>query len=290
MATNLQQTAQPPLISAKWLLSALAAILMLAVICVYATFCLLFYQGSWQLIFHPSRTVTTTPASVGITFDDVRFDYTETGKAQLSGWWIPAESDGRYAGYTILLLRNGHGSLSDSIPRIKALHMLGINVFAFDYRGFGQSMNAHPSEQRMNQDADAAWRYLTDTRHLPGHSIIFYGEGLGASIAASSAIRHAETPALVLEDISPTALTLFAADARTKFLPVRLLSSDRFDSAIVFAHLKTPKLFIEYSRSSNTGTLFHGAEFPKRLVQLAPDDAANYAKSMRVFLDEITPK
>lgn len=290
MATKSQQKAQPPLISAKWLLSVFAAILALAAICVYVTFCLLFYQGSWQFIFHPLRTVTTSPASVGIAFEPVSFDYTETGKAQLSGWWIPAEPNARYAAYTVLLLHDGTGALSGSIPRIQMLHGLGINVFAFDYRGFGQSMNVHPSERRMNQDADAAWDHLTNTRHLPGHSIILYGEGLGASIAATAAVRHADAPALVLENVNTSALRLFAADPRTKFLPVRLLTADRFDPAQVLAHLKTPKLFIESSRSSNTESLFRGAEFPKRFVQLAPDDAANYTQSMQAFLDEIIQK
>lgn len=287
---------QQPLVSGKWLLSALGIVVASAAVCAYAALCLLFYQGSWQLIFHPSRTITTTPASLGLAYDDIRFDYTETGKSQLAGWWIPAGTDASYPANTILLLHDGHGSLSDSTSQIQALHALGIHVFAFDYRGFGQSADAHPSEQSMAQDADAAWTYLTGTRHLAARSISIYGVGLGAPLAASAASRHPGAATLVLENVSPTALTLFAADARTKLLPVRLLTSDRFDATATMATLKTPKLFLDRSstdrnntdRSSRTQTqsLFQSAGHPKQLFQIAPEDHARYLDTLRRFLDE----
>ncbi len=116
-----------------------------------------------------------------------------------------------------------------STAQLKTLHSLGINIFAFDYRGFGQSVNTHPSETRVYEDADAAWNYLTDTRHLDPRSIILYGAGLGATIAAETAIRHHESPALILENPAPPALSLIAADSRTSVLPVRLLFRDRFE-------------------------------------------------------------
>ncbi|HEX3437754.1 MAG TPA: alpha/beta hydrolase, partial [Pseudacidobacterium sp.] len=276
---------QQPLVSGKWLFSALGIAIGAAAVCAYVAFCLLFYQGSWQLIFHPSRTITATPASVGIGFDDVRFDYTETGKPQLAGWWVPADANARYAGSTILLLRDGRGSLSDSIPQIQALHALGINVFAFDYRGFGRSADAHPSEKLMNQDADTAWSYLTDTHHIPGRSIVLYGIGLGSPVAVTAAVRHSETAAIVLENVSPNALTLFAADSRTKLLPVRLLASDRFDPVETLGHLRTPKLFLERGAGSPTEDLFHRSEFPKRLVQFAASDKTRYLEALQAFLD-----
>ena len=74
---------------------------------------------------------------------------------------------GRYAHFTILFLPDGDGSLADSIPTLATLHNLGINIFAFDYRGYGQSAATHPSQQNMTQDADSAWQYLTTSRAIP---------------------------------------------------------------------------------------------------------------------------
>lgn len=275
---------QQELISGKWLLSALGIVLGAAVICAYVTLCLLFYQGSWQLIFHPSRTVSAAP---NVPYQEIQFDYTETGKPQLTGWWIPAEADAHYAGNTILFLHDGRGSLADTVTQLQDLQTLGINVFAFDYRGFGKSADLHPSEASMNQDADAALRYITGTRHLPAHSVIIYGTGLGAPIAASTAARHPETTALMLENFSPNASTLFATDARTRILPVRLLTSDRFDSAETLKSLQTPKLFLDRSNGPQTAKAFSIASAPKQFSQFAPEDSTKYLETMHRFLDEV---
>ena len=275
---------QQELISGKWLLSALGIVLGAALICAYATLCLLFYQGSWQLIFHPSRTVGTTP---NVAFQEIQFDYTETGKPQLAGWWIPAEAGAHYASNTILFLHDGRGSLSDTVTQLQDLHSLGINLFAFDYRGFGKSADLHPSETSLNQDADAALDYLTGTRHLPAHSVIIYGTGLGAPVAASTAARHPEATALILENVSPNALTLFATDARTRILPVRLLTSDRFDATETLKSLRTPKLFLDRGNSPPTHNAYSIASAPKQFSQITAEDQAKYLEMMHRFLDEV---
>jgi pimeloyl-ACP methyl ester carboxylesterase len=276
---------QQEFISGKWLLSALAIVLGAAVICAYVTLCLLFYQGSWQLTFHPSRTVSTMPS---IPYQEIQFDYTETGKPQLTGWWIPAQAGAHYAGNTILFLHDGRGSLSDTVTQLQDLHNLGINVFAFDYRGFGKSADLHPSEISLNQDADAALNYITGTRHFPARSILLYGSGLGAPLAASTATRHPETAALILENISPNAVTLFAADARTKILPVRLLTSDRFDTTETLKTLHTPKLFLDGDSGAQTHDAYSIANAPKQFSQIGPQDTTKYLETMRRFLNQVT--
>src|ERR1700722_12384994 len=81
---------QQPLVSGKWLLGALAVTLAVGAVCAYATLCLLFYQGSWQLTSHPPQPVSTPPASLSIPYEEIKFDPPEPGKPQLAGWWIPA--------------------------------------------------------------------------------------------------------------------------------------------------------------------------------------------------------
>jgi uncharacterized protein len=224
---------QQPLVGGRWLIYSILGVVALAAVCAYLTLCLLFYQGQWQIVFHPSRTITTTPATVGLKYDVISFDYTGAGAAQLTGWWIPAgpnpTSPIAANARTLLFLHDGQGSLSDTAEPLKTLHALGIDIFAFDYRGFGQSMNTHPSETRVYEDADAAWNYLTDIRHLDPRSIILYGSGLGATIAAETSLRHHESPALIFENPAPPALSLIAADERTSLLPVRMLFRDRFE-------------------------------------------------------------
>ena len=277
---------QQPLASARWLLGGVAATVGLAAVCVYITFCLLYWQGQWQLVFKPSRTITATPATAGMKFDDISFDATETGILQLNGWWIPAEPHAPYAADTMLLLHNGSGSLSDSLPQLRALHTLGINVFAFDYRGFGKSLDVHPSEATTYEDADAAWRYLTDTRHLSPSRIVLDGAGLGAAIAAETAHRHPQAAALILEGPLPPVLDSLHFDARTHILPIRLLFHDRFDPTETLARLRTPKLMV-YSAHQPAGRYYAVAAEPKQQAIVANDQ--DYLNSLRSFLGKYLP-
>jgi pimeloyl-ACP methyl ester carboxylesterase len=274
---------QQPLTNPRWLFTGLAATLALAVVCVYIAFCLLFWQGQWQLLFKPSPAITATPASIGLKYDDIAFDATETGVLQLNGWWIPADNTAPYAADTLLFMHDGLGSLSSTVPQLLALHELGINIFAFDYRGFGKSVRLHPSEASTNEDADAAWSYLVDTRHLSPPSIVLDGVGLGAAIAAETARRHPQAPAVILEDPRPPVLKALQSDTRMRLLPVRFLFHDRFDPASTLAHLRTPKLLL-YSARGSGGLYFDQAAEPKEKARLRT--AADYVNSLRSFLSK----
>jgi uncharacterized protein len=278
---------QQPLASARWILGGLTATLLLAALCVYATFCLLFWQGQWQLVFKPSRAITATPASVGLKFDEVQFDSTETGVLQLNGWWIPG--DGAPSASTLLFQHDGSGSLSDTLPQLQALHNLGWNIFAFDYRGFGKSLDIHPSQASTYEDADAAWRYLSDTRHLSPSAIVLDGVGLGAAIAVETARRHPQAAALILEDPKPPILDSLQFDGRTRLLPIRLLFHDRFDPTKTLASLRTPKLML-YSTHDASGLYYGQAAEPKQratLTALFRDE--NYLPCLRSFLGKYLP-
>jgi pimeloyl-ACP methyl ester carboxylesterase len=286
---------QQPLVSGAWLIRALLAVIGCAFVFAYLTLCLLFYQGQWQIVFHPSRTVSTTPASVGVKYDDIRFDYTGTGISQLDGWWIPAEPGSPHAGLTLLFLRDGRGSLSDNVPQLKTLHSLGVNVFAFDYRGFGNSANDHPSEQRVYEDADAAWAYLTGIRHLGPKSIALYGTGLGATVAAETAVRHRESPALILENPAPPALRLIEADSRTGLIPIKWLFRDRFEIEPKLqqlgAELRDPMRDLVKSGKPSPSPVIIRQETapdkgPRLLIFLGPNPAADarYLPTLTKFL------
>jgi len=298
---------QQPLVSGRWLIYSILGVVALAAVCAYLTLCLLFYQGQWQIVFHPSRTIIATPATVGLKYDPISFDYTGAGAAQLTGWWIPADpvpvsgptnASLTISSRTLLFLHDGKGSLSDITAQLKTLHSLGINIFAFDYRGFGQSMNTHPSETNTYEDADAAWNYLIDIRHLDPRSIVLYGAGLGATIAAETAIRHHESPALILENPAPPALSLIAADERTSILPIRWLFRDRFEigpklnrlgielnpatEAIVLNGKLAPSTEIVRQENANPSG-------PKFLLFLGPTPPTDphYLSSLNDFLDSL---
>src|ERR1700760_2924656 len=141
-----------PLVTRRWILGGIVFVLLASLVAVYFAIALLFWQGQWQLIFHPSHIVASTPASEGMPFDEVRFDATETAQTRLTGWWVPPATGVSKERPTILYLHDARGSLSDALPDIRALHALGNDLFAFDPRGFGKSEWAGASEARWCQD------------------------------------------------------------------------------------------------------------------------------------------
>ncbi len=270
------------MVSGRWLAGAFGVVLVMAAVCSYATLGLLFYQGQWQLILHPAKAITATPQT---KFENIRFDYTEEGVARLSGWWIPADAGAKWSGDTLLYLHGGDGSLSNYVGTLDALHALGVNVFAFDYRGYGKSEPTHPDEARMSADADAAWSYLTDTRHENGKMIVIYGTGVGASLAAELAARHAAA-GLVLDGPNAPARQVIGSDARAKILPMWLLLTQKFDPAKTLRTLKTPKLFLDRDGAkARTEELYREAAEPREYFELKQGEG--YEAAMQRFLGDV---
>jgi pimeloyl-ACP methyl ester carboxylesterase len=278
------QSAVPEVVSPIWLVKAIGVTILAALFCGYLTFCLLFYQGQWQLVLHPVRTTDSPQSISGIPYELIRFGPDESATPQLTGWWIPSDPGGRYAQTTILFLGDGNGSLTNTIPTLASLHNLGINVFAFDYRGYGQSAATHPSQQRMIRDAEAALQYLTVSRHIPERQIIPYGTGVGVSLATRLASERREIPALILDSPRADLLDVAMRDPRAGLVPVRLLFRERFPLTTPLSRLHTPKLLI--SRATSTDPAFHSAANPKLTVELAVPSAVSYNQSLSRFLDQ----
>jgi pimeloyl-ACP methyl ester carboxylesterase len=233
-----------PLVAHRWILGAIGVMILASLAAIYFAIALLFWQGQWQLIFHPSHIVAITPARDGVPFDEVRFDTTETGQTQLTGWWIPAADDAIRKPATILYLHDARGSLSDALPDILALHALGNDVFAFDPRGFGKSAWAKPSEDHWDQDADAALYYLASMRRIGPSHLVVIGRGLGGAIAANLTAKHPDITSLVMIDPQPPTLGLLEAPRWTHMLPVRLLARDHFNPSEALGSRSVDKLFL----------------------------------------------
>jgi uncharacterized protein len=219
---------------------AVSVAIVAAGVCAWATLCLLFWQGSWQLLYHPTSAVTRTPASAGLAFDSVGFAATEAGEPRLKGWWIPGIPGTRY---TAVYLHGADGNIGDMVDALIPLHNAGLNVLAFDYRGYGLSKFERPSEARWREDAESAIEYLTNTRHDPAGTIVLFGRGLGANLALEVAAAHPEFAGLVMDEpLSAPADAIFG-DQRARLVPAHLLAGDRWDPTQPAAGLRIPSLW-----------------------------------------------
>ncbi len=279
-----QQPAQVEVVDPAWLLKAIALTILGALLCGYLTICLLFYQGQWQLVLHPTRTTSSPQSIAGIPYDLIHFGPDESATPQLTGWWMPSAPGGRYANTTLLFLPGSDGSLANSIPTLASLHNLGINIFAFDYRGYGQSAPTHPTQQKMTHDADVAWQYLNTTRSIPAQQIVLYGTGVGTSLATQLAAAHTATPALILDSPQADLLNTALHDHRSNLIPVPLLFHEYFPPAEPLSTLQTPKLLL--TRAASPNEAYRTAANPKVTVELTDPSEAIYNQSIARFLDD----
>ena len=291
---------QVEVVDPRWIATALALTLLAALLFAYLTLCALLYQGSWQLMLAPSPKVDKTPS---ILFEPIRFDAAATGQPRLTGWWIPAfpgAATGPFATptRTILFLHDGSGSLSSTIPRLELLHTAGVDIFAIDYRGFGHSDPPHPNEARMAEDAQAALDYLEETRHIPAPTIVPYGEGLGAVLAANLANAHADLRGVIIDTPDPDAFARATSSARARLLPMSLLMQEHFDLRAALATSHTPKLLLadgpfgfDGDRVRANQALFRTLPDPKISVTFDnPRSGDAYVQSLTRFFDEYIPK
>ncbi len=289
------EAAGAPRVSGRWLVSAVALTIGAAALCGWCALCLLFWQGSWQLLYHPAAAVERTPAGVGLTFDPVGIASTDAGEPLLRGWWIPAAPGAASSRFTVLFLHGQNGNLGDTVDALARLHAVGVNVLVFDYRGYGQSQFARPSEAHWRQDAEWALEYLEETRHIDPATIVLDGTGLGANLALEVAAAHPELAGVVVESPTAEPLNPIFNDPRARLVPAHLLVGDRYDLNVPAAALRIPLLWLERAAPPASGGSQHDPEayervaVKKMLVWLSsPGDADKQEKdALARWLDEL---
>ncbi len=273
----------PELIDPRWIFKALAIVFAVALLLAWGTLCLLWYQGQWQLVLHPSRSVAATPSSVGLQFTQLHFADDATGQPQLDGWIMPASGNG--ATGTALILHSADGSIADALAQALMLHNAGLSVVVFDYRGYGRSVGQHPTEASMKQDADAALNWLISTRHIPASNIILYGNGIGASLAVSLATQHRDIAAVILDSPDGDLTDRVVHDPRSSLVPARLFFNEPFPLAEPLSKLTTPKLLIIYTSAAHPPAALANAADPKVTLELPSPNDPKLVPAIQRFLD-----
>ena len=191
-----------------------------------------------RFIYFPDRDLTGNPAGYGLEFDDVHFSAGDG--TELHGWYVPGTTD-----VTWLWFHGNAGNISYRLDNLKQLHdRLGVNIFLFDYRGYGRSTGV-PSEQGTYVDAQAALTYLRSRPDVNKEKIAYFGRSLGAGVAVE--LARAEPPyALILESPLPSIREM--ARRVYPFLPLGLLLRTRYDSLAKIGAVQAPLLVLHGDR------------------------------------------
>ncbi|MFC1991587.1 alpha/beta hydrolase [Chloroflexota bacterium] len=259
---------------------------------VYVAFAgyLFLFQSSY--VYYPERTITSDPGDIGLPFENVSFK-TADGLA-LSGWFIPYEG----ARGVILFCHGNAGNICHRLDSIQVFHRLGLSVFIFDYRGYGQS-EGKPSESGTYRDVEAAWQYLVEEQKLHPGKIIIFGRSLGGAIAAWQARNH-KPGALILESAF-----ISVPDLATKiypYLPVKLLSRFKYDTEGYIEGINCPVLIVhspddEMMPYKHGQRLFEVANNPKEFLEITGShnegfiiSGKHYEEGLDAFISQYLPR
>ncbi len=203
----------------------------------YAAFLLLFEN---KIIFHPSRYPEGfwNPASVGVPAQDIYFK-AEDG-IKLHGWFIPNPN----AVATLLWFHGNAGNLSHRLDNIQRLKPLNLNIFIFDYRGYGRS-EGEPDEQGIYRDSRAAYKKVLELDGVSVDSLFLFGRSLGGICAVETALNH-PARGLIMESV----FTNSADMSRQVFplVPLGWAIRSKLDALGKVPHLKLAKLFLHGTR------------------------------------------
>jgi fermentation-respiration switch protein FrsA (DUF1100 family) len=214
-----------------------------------------------RYIYFPDRQLVATPAAVGLAYEEVRFAAAD-GTA-LHGWFLPGD-----AGRPLVVFCHGNaGNISHRLESLDLLHGLGLSVFIFDYRGYGQSAGT-PSEEGTYADARGALAWLQQRGWTPSR-LLYFGESLGAAVALQLAVE--QPPAgLVLE----APFTSIAAMGRHHYFLLHFLLGwlldARYDNLDKIDRVRSPLLIIQGEADSivppaMARRLYEAANEPKTL-------------------------
>lgn len=234
-----------------------------------ALFLAIFRSGMIErhFIYFPTRALEDDPSRWGLAFLDV-FLTTSDG-VRLHGWFVPGRRD-----VTWLWFHGNAGNISHRLENLRLLHdELGVNVFIFDYRGYGRSEGT-PSEEGTYLDAEAALTHLRFRPDVAQDRIVYFGSSLGAAVAVELAARHPPL-ALILE--SPFPSVPYMARRTYPFLPIWFLLRTRYDALARIGHVQAPLLVLHGDRDSivpmEAGKkLFDAANEPKEFYVIQGAD------------------
>ncbi|MCL5006408.1 MAG: alpha/beta hydrolase [Acidobacteria bacterium] len=179
---------------------------------------------------------------------------------KLNGLYFPHPQSRK----AILWFHGNAEDLGSARSRVKFYSALGANLLALDYRGYGRSEGS-PFEEGLYRDADAAYEYLIEQRHMRPEDIIVVGQSLGGVVAIDLASRR-PCGGLVVECSLTT-----AGEMARRILRIPLLAYNpktRFDSLSKIRQVRAPVLVAHGTKDevipfSMGRRLFENANQPK---------------------------
>lgn len=211
-------------------------------------------------LYYPSKQLEFKPSDIGLDYDEILFESGDGTK--LYGWFVPTVD----SNISVIFVHGNGGNISHRLDKIRVFNELNVNIFIFDYRGYGKSGGV-PSERGLYLDTKAAYDYIKQ-KELKG-KVIIYGESLGGALAVDLASKD-NIDGLILEGTFTSIADM--AKIIYPWMPAVFLKT-KFDSISKISRVSAPKLhmhseFDDIIPFRMAKQLFDAASEPKKFVLL----------------------
>jgi uncharacterized protein len=234
---------------------------------------LAFFQRS--LIYQPTREADIDPVAIGLEAGRVEKITVPTADGlELNGWMLPAfppPKNGQADRLAVIYFPGNAGHRAHRGLDLDQLSRMGVDAYLVDYRGYADNPG-RPTEANFAADAQAVWKFITETRHVPPSHVVLLGESLGGGVATrlASELSAAGTPPGGLILRSTFSSLVDVAAFHYPWLPVRWVLFDRYPSIERIKKVTCPILILH-----GTVDTIIPFDFAKRLFAAAPDFSAS---------------
>ena len=231
--------------------------------------------GCDRLFYFPSRELIHDPVAIGLPFHDVWFDGQDG--TRLHGWFFPAgQAGGTPAKATVIHFHGNAENISTHVYSAVWLAREGFNVFAFDYRGYGQS-DGEPDKDGIQEDAAAAVRWVHGRPDVDPDRLIFFGQSLGAAIAVHLAA-------------GPDGAGLRAVVLESGFSSYRAITRDKLAASFLTWPFQWPLSFLVSDRYRPRDDIAKIAPVPVLIIHGTTDPVVPYHHAQALYAAAREPK
>jgi pimeloyl-ACP methyl ester carboxylesterase len=220
-----------------------------------------------SFVCFPEKDHHGRPEDYGLRVRDLYFETSD--RVRLHGWLFVRDPQAPF----LLWCHGNAGNISHRLDNIARLQAAGINVFIYDYRGYGKSAGTL-SEEGFYRDGEAAWETLLREGSVPPSRVVLFGRSLGCAMAADLAVK-VPAAGLILESGFPHLGAM--ARVHYPFVFSERFLSGRFDALSRLKRVKMPVLVIHGDRDTivpiDLGRrLFEAAPEPREWVEIKGAD------------------
>ncbi len=183
---------------------------------------------------------------------------TTSDNVRVNAWYLANATSQK----ALLWFHGNAENIGIGLEHLGFYSQVGVNVLAVEYRGYGKSEGS-PTEAGVYRDADAAYDYLLEVRHIQPKNIFVYGHSLGGAVAVDLASRR-ECGGLIVQSSFTSVRDMARRTFRIPLL--EYIPKSQFNSLAKIRHVRAPILIFHGTRDE-TVPFFMG----QQLFAAAPE-------------------